>query len=360
MNQIGAAIIGAGKVSATHAQALSTLPESTLVGVYDAIPERAQALAAKFGVRAYADRDEMLHDPAVQMVSICTPHPQHAAQAIAAARAGVSVLVEKPMAVTTDQCDRMIEAAAKTGAKLGVVSQRRLYECTQRVRQAIDTGKIGKPVLGLVVLLGWRGPEYYAMDAWRGTWDGEGGGVLVNQATHQLDLFQWLMGPVEELFGYWANLNHPYIEVEDTAIAVLRFRNGALGNIIASNSQNPGLYGRIHVYGSNGAAVGVQTDGGSMFVSGVTTKVDPPINDLWTVPGDEELLPQWQAEDRARADQIDVMTHYHRIQIQDFLRAIQEDRSPLVPGEEGRKSVAIFEAIYRCQRERQPIQWPAS
>jgi UDP-N-acetyl-2-amino-2-deoxyglucuronate dehydrogenase len=358
MNQIGTAIIGAGKVAATHAEAFRSLPESRFVAVCDVHAERAAGFAAKYGVRAYTGVDEMLRDPAVQMVSICTPHPQHAAAAVAAGRAGVSVLVEKPMAVSLEQCDRMIEAAASTGAKLGVVSQRRLYEPVQRVKRAIETGKIGGAALGMVTVLGWRGPEYYAMDAWRGTWDGEGGGVLVNQTSHQLDLFQWLMGPVEELFGYWANLNHPYIEVEDTAIAVIRFRSGALGNIAVSNSQNPGLDGKIHVFGRSGAGVGVQTDGGSMFVAGVSAAVDPPINDLWTVSGEESLLPQWQAEDRARAGQIDVMSHYHRLQIQDFLRAIQEDRAPMVPGEEGRKTVELFTAIYRCQRERQPVRWP--
>jgi predicted dehydrogenase len=161
---------------------------------------------------------------------------------------------------------------------------------------------------------------------------------------------------VEEVFGYWDNLNHPYIEVEDTAVAVLRFKNGALGNIVVSNSQNPGLYGNIHIHGRDGATIGVQTDGGSMFVAGVTAKVDPPMNDLWTVPGEAELLPQWQAQDRLRADQVDVMSHYHRLIVEDFLHAILDDRPPLVPGEEGRKAVDLFTAIYRSGRERRPVR----
>jgi predicted dehydrogenase len=226
----------------------------------------------------------------------------------------------------------------------------------RRVKDAVDAGKIGKPILGTVTVLGWRGPEYYAMDPWRGKWDAEGGGVLVNQTSHQLDLFQWIMGPVEEVFAYWDNLTHPYIEVEDTAVAVLRFKNGSLGSIVVSNCQNPGIHGNIHVHGSNGATVGVQTDGGSMFFVGQAARIDPPINDLWTVPGEEALLAEWQAEDRQRIETIDIMSHYTTMQVNDFVQAIRDDRAPVVPGEEGRRAVDLFDAIYRSGRERRPIR----
>lgn len=356
--RIGTAIIGPGKVAHTHAQILATLAQSRFVAVCGRNPERTGAFAAQYGVQPYTDLHQMLRDRAVQMVVVCTPHPQHAEQAIMAADAGVHVLIEKPMAITVAECDQMIAAARKRGVKLGVISQRRLYPSAQRVREAIDSGKIGQPILGTLTLLGWRSAEYYTMDAWRGTWAGEGGGVLVNQAVHQLDLFQWLMGPIAEVSGYVANLNHPTIEVEDTAVAVLRFQSGALGAIVASNSQNPGLYGNVHVHGSTGASIGVQTDGGSMFISGVTTAVEPPINDLWTVPGEAELLAGWQAADRALTDEIDIMSHYHRLQIQDFLEAVIADRPPLIPGTEGRKAVELFEAMYRSQREARPIRLP--
>ena len=137
--------------------------------------------------------------------------------------------------------------------------------------------------------------------------------------------------------------------MEDTAVAVVRFRNDALGTILLSNSQKPGLFAKIHVHGANGASAGVQTDGGSPFISGVTTAIDPPLNDIWTVPGEEHLLVRWQAEDRARCDRINPMTYYHRLQIQDFLQAILQNRPPLVDGREGRKLVEIFTAVYRSQ-----------
>ena len=182
--------------------------------------------------------------------------------------------------------------------------------------------------------------------------------MLVNQSPHHLDLLQWYMGPVDELFGCWDNLNHPYIEVEDTAIAVLRFKNGALGNIVVSNSQNPALYGRVYVHGSNGASVGVQTDGGAMFVAGMSSITEPPFNDLWTVPGEQELMKKWQKEDADFFLSINPMEYYHQLQIGEFLQAVIDSRDPPVTGEEGRKTVEIFTALYRSQRDRKPIKFP--
>ena len=186
----------------------------------------------------------------------------------------------------------------------------------------------------------------------------EGGGVLVNQSPHQIDLLQWFMGPVEELCGSWANLNHPTIEVEDTAGAALRFRGGALGCIVVSNSQNPPLFGKVWVHGANGATVGVQTDGGAMFIAGMTTITEPPINDQWTVPGEEHLLAQWRKEDFDFFNQIPATEYYHRLQVEDFLQAIRNGRPPAVTGEEGRKTVEIFTALYRSQRDRKSIRFP--
>lgn len=354
---IRTAIVGIGKVAHTHARALTALPQSCFVAVCGRDAARTAAFAAQYGVSPSTDLADMLDRYEVQALIVATPHPLHAGQVVTAARAGAHALVEKPMAITTADCRLMIAAAAQAGVKLGVVSQRRLYPPVQRVRAAIDAGKIGAPILGSVTLLGWRSAEYYEMDAWRGTWNGEGGGVLVNQAVHQLDLFQWMMGPIAEVYGCWANFNHPTIEVEDTAVAVVRFRSGALGTVMTSNSQNPGLYGRIHIHGHNGASVGVQTDSGSAFISGVTTAVDPPYNDLWTIPDETRLLPAWQEEDRRTASAVDYLTHFHARQIEDFLAAILDDRPPLAPGEEGLRAVGLFEAIYLSQRSGQAIHF---
>jgi predicted dehydrogenase len=352
------ALIGCGKVGHTHAGAYRELAQSELVAVCDNNLQRAKEFGAQYGVEPFADMDDMLDRARPQLVSICTPHPLHAQAILAVAEKNIHVLVEKPLAPDLGDCDRAILACRKKEVLLGVISQRRFYRPVVRMRQALLGGKIGEPILATLVVMGWRSPEYYQMDPWRGKWDTEGGGVLVNQTVHQLDVFQWLMGPIDELFGYWDNFNHPYIEVEDTALAVVRFKSGALGQILVSNSQKPGFYGKIHIHGSNGASIGAQTEGGSPFVAGVTTEVEPPINDVWTVPGEEASLITWQEQDRQFASENDPMSYYHTLQIEDMLEAVLTGREPQVNGEEGRKSVEIFTAIYRSQRDHDRVKFP--
>src|SRR5262245_11779608 len=236
MEPVRTAIIGCGKVGQIHAQALSTLPASKFVAVCDAQFARAQAFASRYGVEAFDSLSRMLSRSGVEALMICTPHPLHELPSVEAAKAGVHVLVEKPMASTLAACDAMLQAAKGSGIKLGIVSQRRLFEPVQRMKAAIEAGKIGRPVLGTFSMFSWRDEAYYRSDPWRGKWETEGGGVLVNQSPHQLDLLQWFMGPIEEVSGYWANLNHPYVEVDDTALAMIRFQSGALGSIVTSLS----------------------------------------------------------------------------------------------------------------------------
>src|SRR5208283_4495532 len=258
MEKLRTALVGTGKIGRIHAAALRDLPESEFVAVCGRPSDRLQAFAGQYRVQAFTDVGEML------------------------GRARVHVLFEKPMASTLADCDAMIAAAQAGGSTLGVVSQRRFFPPCQRIRRALDGGLLGRPVLGTATILGWRDQAYYRSDPWRGSWAGEGGGVLVNQAPHQLDLLSWFMGPVVEVSAYWANLNHPYIEVEDTAVAALRFPGGALGSILVSNSQKPGIYAKVHVHGTSGASAGVQTDGGAMFVAGMSGVLEPPVNDLWS------------------------------------------------------------------------------
>jgi len=358
MEQIKTGIIGTGKVAHLHAAGLVNLKESEFSGVYNINFEKARLFAERHGIKAYHDVESMVIEGGIQAIIICTPHPAHAEPAIKAMNAGAHVLIEKPLASSLQDCDDMIDAARKNGVKLAMISQRRLYTPVQRIREAIDEGKLGKPILGTVTMFSWRDQNYYESDPWRGTWEKEGGGVLVNQAPHQLDILQWLMGPIDELYGCWGNLNHPYIEVDDTSIAIIKFRNGALGNILVSNSQNPALYGKVAVFGDNGAAVQVQIDGGAMFVAGMSSIEEPPLNDLWTIPGEEHLLEKWKNEDTNFFKQIDATKYYLELQISDFLEAIVKNREPFINGEEGRKTVEIFTAIYRSQRDNKPVMFP--
>lgn len=358
MSKLKTGIIGCGKVGDFHAKAYASLPASSFCAVCDANKERAEAFAARYGVRAYTDVAEMCRAEGLDVVSVCTPHPLHAAPAVAAADCGCNVLVEKPLAASLADCDAILAAEKRNHVTIGTMVQRRFYRPCMRIHNALEAGKLGKPVLGMVTMLGWRDEAYYKSDAWRGTWDGEGGGVLVNQAPHQLDLLLWYMGEVDEVYGVWKNLNHPYIEVEDTAVAVVRFKNGGVGNIVVSNSQNPALYGKVHIFGENGASVGVQTDGGAMFIAGMSSITEPPVNDLWTVPGEQDRLPTWRREDSEFFNSVDSMYYYHQEQIHDFLTAVKNGARPLVDAAEGRRTVELFTAIYRSTKENAVIKFP--
>jgi UDP-N-acetyl-2-amino-2-deoxyglucuronate dehydrogenase len=318
-------ILGPGKVARLHAAALARLSGARLAAVAGRSDERTRALAELHQARADRGLDELLERGGVDAVILCTPHPLHRDEAVAAANAGLNVVVEKPMALTPEDCDAMIDAARASGVVLSVVSQRRWYPACRRVKAAIDEGQIGDPIIGVAEVLGWRGAEYYAMDAWRGTRDGEGGGVLVNQAVHQLDLLTWFMGPAVQIQSVVANLNHPGLEVEDTAVAVVRFAGGAVGNIVATNSVKPGLHARVHVHGKTGASVGVETDRGSSFVAGVS----PPTlarNDLWTIPGEEDLTAEWERHDAEALAGVDLDSHFHELQLADIVEAIRHGR----------------------------------
>jgi len=357
--EISTALIGYGKAADMHAKALLNIPENKLAAVCGRSDEKASLFAQRYKINAYTDIREMVTTEKIDLVIVCTPHPNHKDATLAALRAGSNVLVEKPLASSIEDCDAMIDMAAICKRKLGVVSQRRFFPASLRIKKAIEEKKIGEPMLGTITMLGWRNRSYYEADPWRGTWSGEGGGVLVNQAPHQLDLLQWYMGSeIEELYGVWKNINHPYIEVEDTAAAIIRFKNGAIANILVSNAQDPGIYGKVHVHGSNGASVGVQTDGGAMFIAGMSTMQQPPKNDLWTVKGEEHFLRIWEQEDSAFFSAVDPVEYYIRQQQLDFIKALLNDQEPLISGGEGKKTVEIFTAIYRSMQENKPIRWP--
>ncbi len=351
------ALIGYGKVAHIHAKAIREARESTLVAVWGRDKEKAEAFAAKWNISAYTDMPRMIKEEQVDAVIVTTPHPLHAEHAITALQAGSHVLVEKPMALTVSECDAMIEVAKQERKQLGVISQRRWFPACQRIKKAIEDGKLGKPMIGQVTMLGWRDEEYYNSDPWRGKWDSEGGGVLINQAPHQLDLLCWFLGPVKEVYAQWDNINHPYIEVEDTAVGTVRFASGAVASILVSNSQKPGIHAKVHVHGSSAASVGVQTDGGAMFIAGRSTIAEPPVTDLWTIEGEEQYLTRWKEEDTALFNAIDPVAYFFTLQIGNFTQALEQGVSLISRGEEGRETIKLIEGMYRSQREGKPVRY---
>jgi UDP-N-acetyl-2-amino-2-deoxyglucuronate dehydrogenase len=341
--RVRTAIIGCGKIADLHAIALDRLEVAEFVACCDNQVDRAMALAAKYSApHVFADVGELFASGLIDAALVCTPHPVHEAVVVAAARAGIHVLCEKPIAITLGEADRMIAAADAAGIKFGVVFQRRFWPAAQRVRAAIDAGKLGTPTIGECNARLWRGPDYFAMDPWRGKWATEGGGVLMNQHVHFIDQLQWFMGPAVEVVGRIATLRHgAYIDVEDTAVATLKFASGGLAVIHASTTFQPDLGFRVAINGTSGAAVSVwERKEGQLG-----------INDLWSIPGEEELREQWLAEDDGKEG----FPEYHVLQVQDFLRAILEDRDPAITGAEARKSLEIILAIYESSRTGLPV-----
>lgn len=351
-------IAGCSRVAYLHAKAIQSVRNACLTGVWNRTRNKADDLAKTFNTKSYTDVTSMVTENKSDLVIVCNAHPFHVYPALEACRAGANILVEKPLASELKDCDLIIEACKKSNVKLGVISQRRWYEPVRRVKDAIDSGKLGKPVIATINMLGWRDKAYYDSDEWRGKWESEGGGVLVNQSPHQLDIMLWFMGEVDEVYGIWKNFNHSYIEVEDTAAAIVKFRNGAIGNILVSNSQKPGLFGKVHVHGENGASAGVQTDGGAMFIAGKTGIAEPPVNDLWTIPGEEHLLADWVKMDTETFNSCEPTVRYFQYQIEDFLKALENDTEPSVTGYDGRRTVELFEAIFRSSRLNAPVKLP--
>jgi predicted dehydrogenase len=351
-------IAGCSRVAHLHAKAIQNIPHARIAGAWSRTKEKADEFASVYKTQSYTDVTSMVAENKSDLVIVCNAHPYHLQPVIEAAKAGANVLVEKPLAADLKDCDEMIKACRDNNVKLGVISQRRFLEPVKRIREAIDAGKLGTPALATVTMLGWRDKAYYDSDDWRGSWAKEGGGVLVNQSPHQLDIILWFMGEIDEVYGLWRNMNHPYIEVEDTALAIVKFKNGGIGNIVVSNSQKPGIHTKVHVHGSNGASAGVQTDGGAMFIAGRTGVAEPPVNDLWTIPGEEHLLKEWIREDTDTFNNCDPTVVYMQYQIEDYLKALATNIDPLVTGEDGRRTVELFTAIYRSNRDNAPVKFP--
>jgi predicted dehydrogenase len=331
--------------------------DAELVACCDVDPSRTADFAERWGVRhQYTSARAMLDTGQIDVVCVCTPHPQHAEPLVLAAERGIHGVVEKPMAATLADADSVLEAAAKYGTLISAMSQRRWFPAAQRVRRAIDEGKLGpRMLLGESVTEMWRDEAYYRKDAWRGRWDTEGGGVLMNQAPHNIDLLLWYMGPAEEIFGYWANLNHPYVEIEDNAVAVIRFRSGALGILKGTVSMNPErrLHG-VSLVGDSGATLSLDcwqvTDTQQRVSSGPW---DIGSNDIWTVANDADgPVTREQALDYHAGG----LPNFHAHQLRDIIAAVRERRQPAVTGEDGRRVVAIIQGVYESGRTGRPVK----
>lgn len=326
--EIGFGIVGCGLIGKVQAEAIASIPGARLVAVCGRDEKRTAEFAAKFGAVGYTDYDQFLRRPDLMIVNICTPSGLHAEQGVAAAQAAKHVLVEKPIETTLEKADALIEACDRQGVKLGVIFQSRFLPAVQKIKRAIDEGRLGRLMLGDAYVKWYRAPEYYA-DSWHGTIALDGGGALINQAIHTVDLLRWMMGPVETAFAMKGALRYPQIEGEDTLVASLRFRNGALGVIEAATSVKPGFKRRLEISGERGAVI-----------------LDGDAIGLWAIDGESEDANGDEQITDGSANPAAISNEGHRLQIEDMMRAVIEDRAPMIDGREGRKSLELVVALY--------------
>ena len=327
-------ILGGGNISDTHARAALGIPGVEIAAVCGANRQKAERLAQAYGGVVYDVVERFLEHRPLDIVAIGSPSGLHASQAIAAIGHGLHVLSEKPLDVTTAKVDRVIAAADRGGVKVGVFFQDRLKPDIAAMKSTIASGRLGKPIFAGGHVRWYRPPEYYGASRWRGTYALDGGGALMNQAIHTVDVLQWLFGPVAQVGARTATRLHP-IEVEDTAAAVLEFESGALGLIEATTSSYPGYARRIDVSGSEGTLI---LEGDRLVATDLRGAADHPS----TLPAEPP------PENAASATVSDSVPH-QRI-FEDFIRAIRDNAVPVCDAREARPSVAIIEAIYRSAR----------
>jgi UDP-N-acetyl-2-amino-2-deoxyglucuronate dehydrogenase len=348
--QIGFAIIGCGMIARFHARALADVPDARLTALVSRSEANARGMAEQLGLNCVlsTDLNAVLARPDVQVVIITTPSGAHLEPAVAAAKAGKHVVVEKPLEITTERCDRIIEACDRHGVKLCTIFPSRFGDANRTLKEAVEAGRFGRLTLGETTCKWWRPQSYYDEGGWKGTQALDGGGALMNQAIHNVDLLLWLMGDVTHISGFTATLAHERIEVEDTAVACLRFANGALGVIQATTSVHPGLPKTIAVHGDRGSVVIEQDDV-------LRWELTPE------TPEDKAIKERFAVKTGASGGSSNpaAISHVgHARQLADFVRAIQTNRAPLVDGREGRRAVAVIEAIYHSAATGRAVTLP--
>jgi predicted dehydrogenase len=337
---IGIGIVGCGMIANFHAKAIADAAGAHLVGVADMRPERAAEFAEKHGIQAFDSLDAMVASSDIDAVSICSPSGAHMEPAVTAAKAGKHVLVEKPLEITTERCDEIIKACDDAGVRLAVTFQSRFHESSRLIKNAVDQGRFGKITMGDAYVKWFRSQEYYDSGAWRGTWNMDGGGALMNQAIHSVDLLVWLMGPVEQVSAMTATMTHERIEVEDVAVATLKFKSGALGVIEATTTAFPGSLKRIEVSGSHGTAV-LEEEDIIQWTFAEETKEDDDIR--------KRMAGKTESGGGA-ADPSAISHHGHTMLFEELVNAINENRPTTINGHEGRRSVEVIRAVYESAK----------
>jgi UDP-N-acetyl-2-amino-2-deoxyglucuronate dehydrogenase len=350
--ELGFALVGCGLIARFHARALQEIPGARLVALVSRNPANAQRLNQEVGLQCaiYTDLDAALARPDVQAVIVTTPSGAHLEPAVRAAEAGKHVVVEKPLEITLERCDRIIAACARQGVQLCTIFPSRFSDANRTLWTAVQRGRFGRITLAETTCKWWRPQSYYDEGGWKGTRALDGGGALMNQAIHNVDLLLWLMGPAVEVSGYVATLAHERIEVEDTAVACLRFASGALGVIEATTSIYPGWPKTIAVYGDHGSVV-IEQDDILRWEFTPETEEDRQVR---------QRFAQRSGASGGASHPAAISHQGHARQLADFVEAIRQGRPPLVDGREGRRAVELILAIYQSAATGRPVRLPLS
>lgn len=338
MANLGIGIIGTGSIAKTFAKCISEIEGVNLLGMFTKSPSRVDAVQLEFGVPAFSDIQEFLADPRVNLICVCNASGNHGEAIKQSAMAGKHVLCEKPLEVTPEKIDEVIEICKKQNVILGCVFQNRCTSDYQALDSVVKEGKLGKLLMGNAHINWYRDKDYYANSEWRGTMQYDGGAAFINQGIHTIDLLQNIMGQVESVFGNVQTMVHN-IEGEDVGAALLQFKNGAIGTITVGTSLFPGYPERLEIYGEKGS---ILMEGGKITQWNVTNHPAPSTM-------------QDGSSGSGASDPTSIGHLNHKVVIQDMVDAIRDNRSPMVNGAEARKSVALISAIYRSSKEIKPI-----
>ena len=338
--RLGFGIIGFGNISNFHARCIEQIENCELKAVCSRSEAKAKKAAQEYRVPYYINFVDLINRDDIDAISICTPSGMHLEPALSAAQAGKHIIVEKPIEITLERADQIINACQTAKVKLAAIFQHRFEEAVQQLRRAVQQGQLGKLILGAAYVKWHRTQEYYNTGNWRGTLKGDGGGALINQSIHTIDLLQWIMGPMKSVYGKIGTFTHQ-IEGEDLGLALLTFENGAMGVIEGSTSIYPGFPERLEIHGEKGTVI---LEGGKIKTWEIERVKQQPENFLT----DEKS--------GGASDPMAISIEGHLAQYRDFVNAIHEDREPLVNGIEGRKALEIVLAIYQSSKEGRAVQ----
>jgi len=342
------AIIGCGGIAPTHAKAYADAKEIELAAVMDIVPEKAETLGTEFGVPFYTDLAAVLARGDIDFIDVCVPSGLHGDVLIAAAEAGKHAITEKPLDVTPQRCDEIIAAFKRSGTTLGGIFQHRFADGTRRTRAAIDAGRLGRITLATCSTPWWRTQEYYDSGAWRGTWKLDGGGILMNQAIHAIDLLVWFCGPIRTVTARTAMLAHERIAIEDVAVVAVEFTSGALGAIQGTTAAYPGDAVRHEVMGTDGM-VYLESDRVALWK--LRDEIEAGASGEQTAAAQDEGT-------GASSDPLAVSSNVFTRNIDDIARSARDGTEPLVSGEQHKLAVEVICAAYVSAQTGKTVELP--